>query len=92
MPLIKCPACGREISSEADACPQCGHPNPGLGKHEGPPPASGQRVKAWLGKLVEDPIGTLVESAVWIFMLAIGLSLLALFARMGWDMIRQAWK
>jgi hypothetical protein len=27
MPLIDCPACGRKISAEAEACPQCGHPN-----------------------------------------------------------------
>ena len=27
MPLIECAACGREISTEAEACPQCGHPN-----------------------------------------------------------------
>jgi hypothetical protein len=27
MPLIDCPACGRKISVEAEACPQCGHPN-----------------------------------------------------------------
>src|SRR5262245_15955278 len=27
MPLIECPACGRQISTEAEACPQCGHPN-----------------------------------------------------------------
>jgi hypothetical protein len=27
MPLIDCPACGRQISVEAEACPQCGHPN-----------------------------------------------------------------
>jgi uncharacterized membrane protein YvbJ len=26
MPLIKCPACGREISNRAVACPGCGHP------------------------------------------------------------------
>ena len=25
--LVACPACGRNISSEAEACPQCGHPN-----------------------------------------------------------------
>ena len=24
--LINCPACGREISSEAKKCPHCGHP------------------------------------------------------------------
>ena len=27
MALVTCPACGRQISIEADACPQCGHPN-----------------------------------------------------------------
>jgi DNA-directed RNA polymerase subunit RPC12/RpoP len=26
MPLIKCPACEREISDQAAACPHCGHP------------------------------------------------------------------
>jgi hypothetical protein len=26
VPLIKCPACEREISSEAQSCPHCGHP------------------------------------------------------------------
>src|SRR6516162_11386402 len=25
--LVNCPACGRQISIEADACPQCGHPS-----------------------------------------------------------------
>jgi hypothetical protein len=27
MPLISCPACGRQISTAAEFCPQCGHPN-----------------------------------------------------------------
>ena len=27
MPLIACSACGHRISIEAEACPQCGHPN-----------------------------------------------------------------
>lgn len=26
MPLITCPACGKSVSSEAPACPGCGHP------------------------------------------------------------------
>ena len=26
VPLMDCPACGRKISTEAEACPQCGHP------------------------------------------------------------------
>ena len=27
MPLIACSACGHRISTEAQSCPQCGHPN-----------------------------------------------------------------
>ena len=26
MPLTDCPECGRQISTAAEACPQCGHP------------------------------------------------------------------
>jgi predicted amidophosphoribosyltransferase len=26
MPLIKCPACNKDVSSEAPACPACGQP------------------------------------------------------------------
>lgn len=26
MPLVSCPECGRQISTAAEACPQCGHP------------------------------------------------------------------
>lgn len=26
MALIQCPECGTEVSSEAAACPKCGHP------------------------------------------------------------------
>jgi hypothetical protein len=37
MPLIDCPACGNRISIEAEACPQCGHPNrPATRAPEGP--------------------------------------------------------
>jgi hypothetical protein len=36
--LIPCPACGRRISPEAEACPQCGHPN------RRPPPAPTDRI------------------------------------------------
>src|SRR5262249_39082991 len=37
MPLINCPECGRQISTAADACPQCGYPTrPGAGSLVGP--------------------------------------------------------
>jgi hypothetical protein len=55
-------------------------------------PSLGKRLKDWLHRLFDDPISTLMESAVWIFGLAIGIWLVVLFARMGWNMIHDAWK
>jgi hypothetical protein len=55
-------------------------------------PTPRERIKTWFGNLIDDPISTLMDSAVWLFMLAIGLFLFAMFARMGWGMIRDAWK
>ena len=26
MPLMKCPACDKDVSASAQSCPQCGHP------------------------------------------------------------------
>ena len=37
MSLINCKACSRQISSEAEFCPQCGHPNRKSSPPEGPP-------------------------------------------------------
>ncbi|MBU1625924.1 zinc ribbon domain-containing protein [bacterium] len=31
MTLIKCKECGKEISSEAEVCPNCGYQNTGCG-------------------------------------------------------------
>lgn len=36
MALIRCPECGREVSSRAPACPACGYP---LQPNAAPPPA-----------------------------------------------------
>ena len=37
MPLIPCPECGRQISTAAEACPGCGHPNrPARREADGP--------------------------------------------------------
>ena len=32
MALIKCPECGKEVSSGAESCPNCGHPISKKGK------------------------------------------------------------
>jgi Uncharacterised protein family UPF0547 len=37
MPLIGCPECGRQISTAAEACPHCGHPNRPPKSAAGPP-------------------------------------------------------
>jgi hypothetical protein len=37
MPLTNCPECGRQVSTAAEACPQCGHPiRPAPPAPEGP--------------------------------------------------------
>ncbi len=55
-------------------------------------PTLSQRVKNWFTELIDDPIGTLINSAVWLFLLAIGISIFAMFARMAWNMVRGAWQ
>src|SRR5262249_53124665 len=40
-PLVNCSACGRQISTEAESCPQCGHPN-----RAAPPVSTGPRCYA----------------------------------------------
>lgn len=45
MPLIKCPACGKDVSTQAASCPNCGHP---LAKSGATKPPS----KAYLGGLL----------------------------------------
>ncbi|MBV9109881.1 MAG: TonB family protein [Gemmatimonadetes bacterium] len=44
MPLVKCPACGGDVSDSASACPNCGHPRfaaPMPPQPPAPPPQSG---------------------------------------------------
>jgi hypothetical protein len=41
MPLTKCAACGGQISTEAEACPHCGHPN-----HPAAPASTGPKCYA----------------------------------------------
>ena len=55
-------------------------------------PTVAARITKWFDSLLKDPISTLIDSAVWIFMLAIGISIAAMFVKMGWNMIRGAWE
>ena len=61
MSLIKCPECGKEISTEAASCPHCGYP---LHKEEGPSksmgypaPKSNEWTKEWGKKALIAKIG-----------------------------------
>lgn len=40
MPLVKCRECGKEVSTEAGTCPQCGAPRPTTSSSSGPLPES----------------------------------------------------
>ncbi|MBP8151355.1 MAG: zinc ribbon domain-containing protein [Xylophilus sp.] len=42
MALVRCPECGREVSSHAPACPACGYPLQAKNPAPGTPPAPGQ--------------------------------------------------
>ena len=49
MPLMKCPACGREVSTQAASCPNCGHP---LAKSGATKPQSKSRLGGLLAILL----------------------------------------
>ena len=62
MALVQCRECGREISDQAIACPQCGHP---------------QRRAAPMSPLVKLVLGALVLILVGMFAIGIFLAWLA---------------
>jgi predicted nucleic acid-binding Zn ribbon protein len=49
MPLIKCPACGKDVSTQAAACPSCGHP---LAKSDANKPQNKSRLGGLLAILL----------------------------------------
>jgi hypothetical protein len=55
-------------------------------------PTLTNRISSWFDKLLKDPIGTLIESGIYIFLLGIGVSIAAMFVKMGWNMIRRTWE
>ena len=53
MGLIKCPGCGRTISSHLDVCPGCGHQPKGRNFYPGKPRSTAIPVRCpWCGKMV----------------------------------------
>lgn len=53
MRLIPCPACGREVSDQAAACPQCGHPiAPAIIRQTAPTAAPSRNASKIIGAVV----------------------------------------
>ena len=49
MALIKCPDCGRDVSTAATACPQCGRPMAAVAAPAAQPVPAGPEQKLWHG-------------------------------------------
>ena len=87
MSLIKCPECGKEISTEAASCPHCGYP---LHKEEGPSesvgypaPKSNEWTKEWGKKALIAKIGLAAITLLCAIPLVLGIVLgnkISLFA------------
>lgn len=79
MALIKCPECGKEVSTEAEACPNCGYPiknNPAIkqeAKEKCPDPINSSWIEFWKKRVTTTKI-------VWSIVAAINTVLLVLFA------------
>lgn len=64
MALIACPECGRQVSTQATACPGCGAPvagAPPLAKPSASPPARSARIWLWI---VGVPVGLFVLTMI----------------------------
>src|SRR5438270_3936081 len=75
MPLVKCPDCGRDVSSAAPSCPQCGRPMAAVAPP--PPIASGGKEEtlwhgtpSWLlllGKIIRAVLVAIVLPVIYYF-------------------------
>jgi len=63
--LIKCPECGREMSDQASACPQCGCPNPALEPTWNAEAASSER------QFIENLLNTRANFSIVVFGLVV---------------------
>jgi uncharacterized membrane protein YdbT with pleckstrin-like domain len=80
MPLTNCPDCGREISTAAPACPNCGRPNaPAVAPPQAPVVTAEEKLwhasPSWL---------LLLGKIIWLAIVAIGLPALLAYANGRW--------
>ena len=79
MALIRCPECGREISSHAPACPHCGYPlQAGSPSPPGAPPHALQSPHLW-GRVARVVGAWLVTPWITKLIVALAVCVLAYF-------------
>jgi hypothetical protein len=48
------------------------------------------KIRVWEQEFVQDPLGTLINLAVWIFIAGIGVTILVYFGKAVWRMVQTA--
>ncbi len=91
MALVKCPDCGRDVSTAATACPQCGRPMAAVAAPQ-PPAGSTKEERLWhgtpswlllLGKIIRAVIVAIVLPLIYYF----GHDFLAQYSMIVWAII-----
>ncbi|PYQ59678.1 MAG: hypothetical protein DMF58_10800 [Acidobacteria bacterium] len=91
MPLVKCPDCGRDVSSAAPSCPQCGRPMAAVAPPQ-PQSSGGKEETLWhgtpswlllLGKIIRAVIVAIVLPLIYYF----GRDFLAQYYGIVWSII-----
>src|SRR5437867_1919166 len=91
MALVKCPDCGRDVSTAAAACPQCGRPMAAVAPPQ-PQAPSGKEETLWhgtpswlllLGKIIRAILVAIVLPLIYYF----GHDFLAPYAKIVWAVI-----
>ena len=92
MALVKCPDCGRDVSTSATSCPQCGRPMSAVAAPAAPAAGSGKEETLWrgtpswklvLGKIIRALIVAIVLPVIYYF----GRDFLAQYAGVVWIVI-----
>jgi membrane protein YdbS with pleckstrin-like domain len=92
MALIKCPDCGRDVSTAATACPQCGRPMAAVAAPSAAPVAPGPEQKLWHGTpswllLLGRIIGAFLIVVVMLLIYYFGYQFLAPYGTIVWIVI-----
>jgi TM2 domain-containing membrane protein YozV/ribosomal protein L37E len=75
MAIIDCPACGKHVSREAEACIHCGHPLQDRARRRSEPNRSSRRDSAMLveARIANEKKSTGIAYALWLFLGGLGI-------------------